>query len=48
MHIWQVSPQIPAKYEHVFKDLTYTFAKSKFPIIEKLTKWSYVTPTPGK
>ena len=40
--IWQV----PGKYEHDWKYLTYTFAKSKFPVTEKLTNGALVTPTP--
>ena len=55
VHIWQVSPQLssswavetPGKYEHDWKCLTYTFAKSKFLVTEKLTNGALVTPTPG-
>ena len=45
-HSWAV--ETPAKYEHDWKYmyLTYTFAKSKFPVTEKLTNGALVTPTP--
>ena len=36
--------ETPDKYEHGWKYLTYTFAKSKFPIIDKLTTGALVTP----
>ena len=39
--------ETPHKYERDRKSLTYTFAKSKFPITEKLTNRALVTPTPG-
>ena len=38
--------ETPGKYEHDWKYLPYTFAKSNFPITEKLTNWALVTPTP--
>ena len=33
------------KYEHDWKYVTYTFAKSKFPVTEKLLNKAFVTPT---
>ena len=36
----------PGKYEHDWKYLNYIFAKSKFPVTEKLTNGALVTPTP--
>ena len=39
--------ETPGKYEHDWKYLTYTFAKSKFPVTEKLTNGALVTPTPS-
>ena len=40
--------ETPGKYEHDWKYLTYTFAKSQFPVTEKLTNGALVTPTPGQ
>ena len=40
--------ETPGKYEHDWKYLTYNFAKSKFPVTEKLTNGALVTPTPGE
>ena len=37
--------ETPDKYEHDLKYLTYTFAKSKFLVTEKLTNRTLVTPT---
>ena len=45
-HNW--AADTPDKYEHDWKYLTYTFAKSKFLVTEKLTNWALVTPTPGR
>ena len=39
--------ETPDKYEHDWKYLTYTFAKLKFLITEKLMNGALVTPTPG-
>ena len=39
--------KIPDKHECGLKYLTYIFAKSKFPVMEKLTNGALVTPTPG-
>ena len=36
----------PFRYFPNWKYLTYTFAKSKFPVTEKLTNGALVTPTP--
>ena len=38
--------ETPGKYEHDWKYLTYTFAKSKFPATEKLKNGALVTPHP--
>ena len=38
--------ETPDKYECDWKYLSYTFAKSKFPVTEKSTNWALVTPTP--
>ena len=38
----------PSKYEHDWKYLTYTFAQSKFPLMEKLTNGALVNLTPGQ
>ena len=43
--IWAAAT--PGKYEHDRKYLTHTFAKSKFPVTEKITSGALVTPTPG-
>ena len=40
--------ETPGKYEHDLKPLNYTLVKSKFPITEKLTDRTLVTPTPGQ
>ena len=40
--------ETPGKYEHDQNYLTYTFAKSKFPVTEKLANGALVTPIPGK
>ena len=40
--------ETPGKYEHDWNYLTYTFAKSKFPVTEKLANGALVTPTPGQ
>ena len=39
--------ETPGKYEHDWTYLTYTFAKSKFPVTEKLANGTLVTPFPG-
>ena len=39
--------ETPGKYEHDWNYLTHTFAKSKFPVTEKLANGALVTPTPG-
>ena len=39
--------ETPGKYEHGWNYLTYTFAKSKFPVTEKLANGALVTPIPG-
>ena len=36
-----------ANKKHDWKYLTYTFAKTKFPVTEKLTNGALVTPTPN-
>ena len=38
--------ETPGKYEHDWNYLTYTFAKSKFPVTEKLVNEALVAPTP--
>ena len=38
--------ETPGKYEHIWNYLTYTFAKSKFSVTEKLANGALVTPTP--
>ena len=40
--------ETPGKHEHDCKYLSYTFAKSKFPLTEKLTNGALVTLTPGR
>ena len=40
--------ETPGKYEHDWNCLTYTFAKSKFPVTEKLAIGALVTPSPGQ
>ena len=39
--------ETPDKYERDQRYLTYIFAKSRFPVMEKLTNWASVTPTSG-
>ena len=39
--------ETPGKYEHDWNYLTYTFAKSKLPVTEKLANEALVTPIPG-
>ena len=39
--------ETPGKCEHDWNYLNYTFAKSKFPVTEKLANGALVTPTPG-
>ena len=39
--------ETPGKYEHDWRYVAYAFAKSKFPVTEKLTNGALVTPTPG-
>ena len=39
--------ETPGKYGHDLMYLTYTFAKSTFPVTEKLMNRALVTPTPG-
>ena len=41
---WAV--ETPGKYEHDWNYLTYTFAKSRFPVTEKLTKRGFSNPHP--
>ena len=36
----------PGKYEHDWKYLTYTFAKSKFPVTEEINERSFSNPHP--
>ena len=43
-YIWQVSPQLCCGDTW---HQTYTLGKSKFPVTEKSTNWTYVSPTPG-
>ena len=38
--------ETPGKYEYDWNYLTYTFAKSKFPVTEKLANGALVTPIP--
>ena len=38
--------ETPDRYEHDRKYLTYIFATSKFPVMEKLTNRTLVNPTP--
>ena len=38
--------ETPGKYEHDWNYLTYTFAKLKFPVTEKLANGALVTPIP--
>ena len=38
--------ETPGKYEHDWNYLTYAFAKSKFPVTEKLANGALVTPIP--
>ena len=39
--------ETPGKYEHDWNYMTYTFAKSKIPVTEKLANGALVTPIPG-
>ena len=39
--------ETPGKYQHDWNYLTYTFAKSKFPVTDKLANGALVTPIPG-
>ena len=39
--------ETPGKYEHDWNYLTYTYAKSKFPVMEKLANRALVTPVPA-
>ena len=39
--------ETPDNYERNLRYLTYTFAKSWFPVTEKLTNGALVNPTPG-
>ena len=39
--------ETPGKYERDYKNASFTFAKSKCPVTEKLVNGSLVTPTPG-
>ena len=44
---WAAEPaETPGKYEYDWNYLTYTFAKSKFPVTEKLANGALVTPIP--
>ena len=38
--------ETPGKYDHDWNYLAYTFAKSKFPVTEKLANGALVTPIP--
>ena len=40
--------ETPGIYEHDRNYLTYTFAKTKFPVTEKLANGALVTPIPGE
>ena len=43
---WAV--ETPDKYDHEWKYLTYIFAKSNFPLTEKLLNGALATPTPDE
>ena len=45
-HSW--AAEILDKYENDWKYLTYVFAKSKFPVTEKLRNRALVIPLQGK